>query len=130
MGSPWKGFVEFTLPASPPATFVSSDLSSSSPIGLSLSPYGPSVSSASPAPFSCVPSLPPPPLPLRHQTPIIHPALYPPSRPSDWPNLLHPPPLPTGSETSLCCSVVLGEVRLGLSPEMSVHFCNPSFDSC
>ncbi|KAG7283504.1 hypothetical protein CRUP_035297 [Coryphaenoides rupestris] len=42
MGSPWKGFVEFTLPASPPATFVSSDLSSSSPIGLSLSPYGPS----------------------------------------------------------------------------------------
>ncbi|XP_024240341.1 cold shock domain-containing protein E1 isoform X12 [Oncorhynchus tshawytscha] len=40
MGSPWKGFVEFTLPASPPATFVSADLSSTSPVGLSLSPYG------------------------------------------------------------------------------------------
>ncbi|KAL1021122.1 hypothetical protein UPYG_G00009090 [Umbra pygmaea] len=40
MGSPWKGFVEFTLPASPPAAFVSGDLSSSSPVGLSLSPYG------------------------------------------------------------------------------------------
>ncbi|KAM9505832.1 cold shock domain-containing protein E1-like isoform 8-T8 [Salvelinus alpinus] len=40
MGSPWKGFVEFTLPASPPAAFVSDDLSSTSPVGLSLSPYG------------------------------------------------------------------------------------------
>ncbi|XP_070964014.1 cold shock domain-containing protein E1-like isoform X10 [Oncorhynchus clarkii lewisi] len=40
MGSPWKGFVEFTLPASPPAAFVSADLSSTSPVGLSLSPYG------------------------------------------------------------------------------------------
>ncbi|XP_051949756.1 cold shock domain-containing protein E1-like isoform X4 [Xyrauchen texanus] len=39
MGSPWKGFVEFTLPASPPAAFVSADLNSTSPIGLSLSPY-------------------------------------------------------------------------------------------
>uniref|UniRef100_A0A8C8GRJ2 Cold shock domain-containing protein E1 n=1 Tax=Oncorhynchus tshawytscha TaxID=74940 RepID=A0A8C8GRJ2_ONCTS len=44
MGSPWKGFVEFTLPASPPATFVSADLSSTSPVGLSLSPYGRSMS--------------------------------------------------------------------------------------
>uniref|UniRef100_A0A6Q2ZB32 Cold shock domain-containing protein E1 n=1 Tax=Esox lucius TaxID=8010 RepID=A0A6Q2ZB32_ESOLU len=44
MGSPWKGFVEFTLPASPPAAFVSADLSSSSPVGLSLSPYGRSMS--------------------------------------------------------------------------------------
>ncbi|XP_052460389.1 cold shock domain-containing protein E1 isoform X4 [Carassius gibelio] len=40
MGSPWKGFVEFTLPASPPAAFLSADLNSTSPIGLSLSPYG------------------------------------------------------------------------------------------
>ncbi|KAK6303558.1 hypothetical protein J4Q44_G00260120 [Coregonus suidteri] len=40
MGSPWKGFVEFTLPASPPAAFVRADLSSTSPVGLSLSPYG------------------------------------------------------------------------------------------
>ncbi|XP_036389634.1 cold shock domain-containing protein E1 isoform X4 [Megalops cyprinoides] len=40
MGSPWKGFVEFTLPASPPAAFVSPDLGSTSPVGLSLSPYG------------------------------------------------------------------------------------------
>ncbi|KAM6929716.1 cold shock domain-containing protein E1 isoform 3-T3 [Lycodopsis pacificus] len=40
MGSPWKGFVEFTLPASPPTAFVSADLSSTSPVGLSLSPYG------------------------------------------------------------------------------------------
>ncbi|XP_051915696.1 cold shock domain-containing protein E1 isoform X2 [Hippocampus zosterae] len=40
MGSPWKGFVEFTMPASPPTTFVSADLSSTSPVGLSLSPYG------------------------------------------------------------------------------------------
>ncbi|XP_073723990.1 cold shock domain-containing protein E1 isoform X4 [Misgurnus anguillicaudatus] len=40
MGSPWKGFVEFTLPASPPAAFVSADLNSTSPVGLSLSPYG------------------------------------------------------------------------------------------
>ncbi|XP_026108745.1 cold shock domain-containing protein E1-like isoform X3 [Carassius auratus] len=39
MGSPWKGFVEFTLPASPPAAFVSADLNSTSPVGLSLSPY-------------------------------------------------------------------------------------------
>ncbi|KAM9505837.1 cold shock domain-containing protein E1-like isoform 13-T13 [Salvelinus alpinus] len=44
MGSPWKGFVEFTLPASPPAAFVSDDLSSTSPVGLSLSPYGRSMS--------------------------------------------------------------------------------------
>uniref|UniRef100_A0A673YIN0 Cold shock domain-containing protein E1 n=1 Tax=Salmo trutta TaxID=8032 RepID=A0A673YIN0_SALTR len=44
MGSPWKGFVEFTLPASPPAAFVSADLSSTSPVGLSLSPYGRSMS--------------------------------------------------------------------------------------
>ncbi|CAL9702552.1 unnamed protein product [Knipowitschia caucasica] len=47
MGSPWKGFVEFTLPASPPTAFVSADLSSTSPVGLSLSPYGRSVSSPS-----------------------------------------------------------------------------------
>uniref|UniRef100_A0A8C2L855 Cold shock domain-containing protein E1 n=1 Tax=Cyprinus carpio TaxID=7962 RepID=A0A8C2L855_CYPCA len=44
MGSPWKGFVEFTLPASPPAAFVSADLNSTSPVGLSLSPYGRSMS--------------------------------------------------------------------------------------
>ncbi|XP_041712121.1 cold shock domain-containing protein E1 isoform X12 [Coregonus clupeaformis] len=44
MGSPWKGFVEFTLPASPPAAFVRADLSSTSPVGLSLSPYGRSMS--------------------------------------------------------------------------------------
>ncbi|KAF6728049.1 Cold shock domain-containing protein E1 [Oryzias melastigma] len=44
MGSPWKGFVEFTLPASPPAAFVSADLSSTPPIGVSLSPYGRSMS--------------------------------------------------------------------------------------
>uniref|UniRef100_A0A4W5M5N8 Cold shock domain containing E1, RNA-binding n=1 Tax=Hucho hucho TaxID=62062 RepID=A0A4W5M5N8_9TELE len=44
MGSPWKGFVEFTLPTSPPATFISADLSSTSPVGLSLSPYGRSMS--------------------------------------------------------------------------------------
>ncbi|XP_052460392.1 cold shock domain-containing protein E1 isoform X7 [Carassius gibelio] len=44
MGSPWKGFVEFTLPASPPAAFLSADLNSTSPIGLSLSPYGRSMS--------------------------------------------------------------------------------------
>ncbi|XP_061112687.1 cold shock domain-containing protein E1 isoform X3 [Conger conger] len=43
MGSPWKGFVEFTLPASPPA-YVSADLGSTSPVGLSLSPYGRSMS--------------------------------------------------------------------------------------
>uniref|UniRef100_A0A4W5M347 Cold shock domain containing E1, RNA-binding n=1 Tax=Hucho hucho TaxID=62062 RepID=A0A4W5M347_9TELE len=49
MGSPWKGFVEFTLPTSPPATFISADLSSTSPVGLSLSPYG----------RSCVPVLTP-----------------------------------------------------------------------
>ncbi|XP_034029226.1 cold shock domain-containing protein E1 isoform X5 [Thalassophryne amazonica] len=44
MGSPWKGFVEFTLPASPPTAFVSADLNSTSPVGLSLSPYGRSMS--------------------------------------------------------------------------------------
>ncbi|XP_067384496.1 cold shock domain-containing protein E1 isoform X12 [Channa argus] len=44
MGSPWKGFVEFTLPASPPTAFVSADLSSTSPVGLSLTPYGRSMS--------------------------------------------------------------------------------------
>ncbi|XP_046896412.1 cold shock domain-containing protein E1 isoform X11 [Hypomesus transpacificus] len=44
MGSPWKGFVEFTLPASPPTAFVSADLSSPPPVGLSLSPYGRSMS--------------------------------------------------------------------------------------
>ncbi|KAF7695293.1 hypothetical protein HF521_007016 [Silurus meridionalis] len=44
MGSPWKGFVEFTLPASPPAAFVSAELSSTSTVGLSLSPYGRSMS--------------------------------------------------------------------------------------
>uniref|UniRef100_A0A8D3A3H4 Cold shock domain-containing protein E1 n=1 Tax=Scophthalmus maximus TaxID=52904 RepID=A0A8D3A3H4_SCOMX len=44
MGSPWKGFVEFTLPASPPTAFVSADLGSTSPVGLSLSPYGRSMS--------------------------------------------------------------------------------------
>ncbi|KAM9785455.1 cold shock domain-containing protein E1 isoform 3-T3 [Neosynchiropus ocellatus] len=44
MGSPWKGFVEFTLPASPPTAFVSADLSSTSPVGLSLSPYARSMS--------------------------------------------------------------------------------------
>ncbi|XP_026108750.1 cold shock domain-containing protein E1-like isoform X8 [Carassius auratus] len=44
MGSPWKGFVEFTLPASPPAAFVSADLNSTSPVGLSLSPYDRSMS--------------------------------------------------------------------------------------
>ncbi|XP_075882693.1 cold shock domain-containing protein E1 isoform X2 [Nelusetta ayraudi] len=44
MGSPWKGFVEFTLPASPPTAYVSADLSSTSPVGLSLSPYGRSMS--------------------------------------------------------------------------------------
>ncbi|XP_041860809.1 cold shock domain-containing protein E1 isoform X6 [Melanotaenia boesemani] len=44
MGSPWKGFVEFTLPASPPTAFVSADLSSTPPVGLSLSPYGRSMS--------------------------------------------------------------------------------------
>ncbi|XP_077464999.1 cold shock domain-containing protein E1 isoform X1 [Stigmatopora argus] len=44
MGSPWKGFVEFTMPASPPTTFVSADLSNTSPAGLSLSPYGRSMS--------------------------------------------------------------------------------------
>ncbi|XP_051524325.1 cold shock domain-containing protein E1-like isoform X3 [Myxocyprinus asiaticus] len=44
MGSPWKGFVEFTLPASSPAAFVSADLNSTSPVGLSLSPYGRSMS--------------------------------------------------------------------------------------
>ncbi|XP_073765276.1 cold shock domain-containing protein E1 isoform X7 [Danio rerio] len=44
MGSPWKGFVEFTLPASPPAAFVSADLNNTSPVGLSLSPYGRSMS--------------------------------------------------------------------------------------
>ncbi|KAM9829924.1 cold shock domain-containing protein E1 isoform 6-T6 [Syngnathus typhle] len=44
MGSPWKGFVEFTMPASPPTTFVSADLSTTSPVGLSLSPYGRSMS--------------------------------------------------------------------------------------
>ncbi|KAL3063807.1 hypothetical protein OYC64_000184 [Pagothenia borchgrevinki] len=51
MGSPWKGFVEFTLPASPPTAFVSADLSSTSPVGLSLSPYGRSVSSTFPPLF-------------------------------------------------------------------------------
>ncbi|XP_048840521.1 cold shock domain-containing protein E1 isoform X1 [Brienomyrus brachyistius] len=40
MGSHWKGFVEFTLPASPPTAFVSADLGSTSPVGLCLSPYG------------------------------------------------------------------------------------------
>ncbi|XP_062855002.1 cold shock domain-containing protein E1 isoform X2 [Trichomycterus rosablanca] len=44
MGSPWKGFVEFAMPASPPAAFVSPELSSTSPVGLSLSPYGRSMS--------------------------------------------------------------------------------------
>lgn len=65
MGSPWKGFVEFTLPASPPTAFVSADLSSTSPVGLSLSPYGRSVSSTFP-PLFYVPTSDPPP----HRTPI------------------------------------------------------------
>lgn len=58
MGSPWKGFVEFTLPASPPTAFVSADLSSTSPVGLSLSPYGQSVSFTFPLPFLRVPPTP------------------------------------------------------------------------
>ncbi|XP_058859481.1 cold shock domain-containing protein E1 isoform X9 [Acipenser ruthenus] len=44
MASTWKGFVEFTLPASPPAAYVSTDLGNTSPVGLSLSPYGRSMS--------------------------------------------------------------------------------------
>uniref|UniRef100_A0A3P8UNU9 Cold shock domain-containing protein E1 n=1 Tax=Cynoglossus semilaevis TaxID=244447 RepID=A0A3P8UNU9_CYNSE len=44
MGSPWKGFVEFTMPASPPTAYVSADLSNTTPVGLSLSPYGRSMS--------------------------------------------------------------------------------------
>lgn len=53
MGSPWKGFVEFTLPASTPTAYVSADLSSTSPVGLSLSPYGRSVSCTFVALFPC-----------------------------------------------------------------------------
>ncbi|XP_015197724.1 cold shock domain-containing protein E1 isoform X2 [Lepisosteus oculatus] len=44
MASTWKGFVEFTLPASPPAAYVNADLGNTSPVGLSLSPYGRSMS--------------------------------------------------------------------------------------
>lgn len=67
MGSPWKGFVEFTLPGSPPTAFVSADLSSPSPVGLSLSPYGRSVSSSHP---------PTPPLPSSTSFPIEHPSSH------------------------------------------------------
>ncbi|XP_058860680.1 cold shock domain-containing protein E1-like isoform X10 [Acipenser ruthenus] len=44
MASTWKGFVEFTLPASPPTAYVSTDLGNTSPVGLGLSPYGRSMS--------------------------------------------------------------------------------------
>ncbi|XP_064425296.1 cold shock domain-containing protein E1 isoform X8 [Latimeria chalumnae] len=44
MASTWKGFVEFSLPASPPTAYVSADLGNASPVGLSLSPYGRSMS--------------------------------------------------------------------------------------
>lgn len=67
MGSPWKGFVEFTLPASTPTAYVSADLSSTSPVGLSLSPYGRSVSCTFVALFPC-------PHPITH--PFTHLALH------------------------------------------------------
>lgn len=79
MGSPWKGFVEFTLPASTPTAYVSADLSSTSPVGLSLSPYGRSVSCTFVALFPCPHS-------------ITHP-FYPPCPASllcEWPSLFHP----------------------------------------
>ncbi|XP_043932089.1 cold shock domain-containing protein E1 [Protopterus annectens] len=40
MASIWKEFVEFSMPTSPPTTYVSTSLGSTSTIGLSLSPYG------------------------------------------------------------------------------------------
>lgn len=91
MGSPWKGFVEFTLPTSPPAAFISADLSSTSPVGLSLSPYGRSVSSIFPTTSLRLPP---------HRTPIHPPC--PASLCSDWPYLS----IPRGSETSLCSGAV------------------------
>ncbi|XP_030077268.1 cold shock domain-containing protein E1 isoform X6 [Microcaecilia unicolor] len=44
MASTWKEFVEFSLPSSPPTAYVSANLSTASSVGLSLSPYGHSMS--------------------------------------------------------------------------------------
>ncbi|MGH0182728.1 UNVERIFIED_CONTAM: hypothetical protein FKN15_010166 [Acipenser sinensis] len=66
MASTWKGFVEFTLPASPPAAYVSTDLGNTSPVGLGLSPYGRSCSAVLPQLFEMeqlYPVPPDPPLP-------------------------------------------------------------------
>ncbi|XP_041084824.1 cold shock domain-containing protein E1-like isoform X5 [Polyodon spathula] len=71
MASTWKGFVEFTLPASPPAVYVNTDLGNTSPVGLGLSPYGRSCAAVLPQLFEMEqlypvppdPSLPPPPPP-------------------------------------------------------------------
>lgn len=44
MASTWKEFVEFSMPSSPPTAYVSANLGNASPVGLTLSPYGRSVS--------------------------------------------------------------------------------------
>ncbi|XP_066559557.1 cold shock domain-containing protein E1 isoform X4 [Amia ocellicauda] len=69
MASTWKGFVEFTLPASPPAAYVNADLGNTSPVGLSLSPYSRSCAAVLPQlyemeqvfPVPPDPPVPPPP---------------------------------------------------------------------
>ncbi|XP_053313537.1 cold shock domain-containing protein E1 isoform X3 [Spea bombifrons] len=40
MASTWKEFVEFSMPSSPPTAYASANLGNSSPVGLTLSPYG------------------------------------------------------------------------------------------
>ncbi|XP_018426924.1 PREDICTED: cold shock domain-containing protein E1 [Nanorana parkeri] len=44
MASTWKEFVEFSMPSSPPTAYVSANLGNASPVGLTLSPYGRSMS--------------------------------------------------------------------------------------
>ncbi|KAM4044938.1 cold shock domain-containing protein E1 isoform 5-T5 [Anomaloglossus baeobatrachus] len=44
MASTWKEFVEFSMPSSPPTAYVSATLGNASPVGLTLSPYGRSMS--------------------------------------------------------------------------------------
>ncbi|XP_018100842.1 cold shock domain containing E1 L homeolog isoform X7 [Xenopus laevis] len=44
MASTWKEFVEFSMPSSPPTAYVSANLGNASSVGLTLSPYGRSMS--------------------------------------------------------------------------------------
>lgn len=116
MGSPWKGFVEFTLPASPPTAFVSADLSSTSPVGLSLSPYGRSVSSTFP-PLFYVPH------PIEH--PSTHLALHLSAVNGLTSFILFG--LPRLASTQLYCCRVRGVLLIRLNKSWRAFFSLPSY---